>query len=91
MNYQLYPSNLADEQSNLINQYIPKPKKVERLPTTDMRTICDAIYYHLKTGCQWHYLPHHFPPHQTVYYYRRWQFLNKLLREQCRQKLGTEK
>ena len=76
----------------------PSQKKVGRPRTTNMRSICDAIYYHLKTGCQWHYLPHDFPPYQTVYYYYRrwqrkgiWQSLNQVLREKCRQKMGKAK
>ena len=98
MSYQPYPSNLADEEWNWINPYIPKQKKVGRPRTSNMRSICDAIYYHLKTGCQWHYFPHDFPPYQTVYYYYRrwqrkgiWQSLNQVLREKCRQKMGKAK
>jgi putative transposase len=35
--------------------------------------VCNAIYYQLKTGCQWNLLPHDFPPSSTVYfYYRKW-------------------
>ncbi|MCT9011891.1 IS5 family transposase, partial [Streptomyces rhizosphaerihabitans] len=48
-----------------------------------------------RTGCQWAYLPHDFPPHQSVYgYFARWQKdgvfaqLNGLLRELVRQQEG---
>lgn len=48
-----------------------------------------------RTGCQWAYLPHDFPPHQTVYgYFVRWQKegifaqLNGLLRELVRRQEG---
>lgn len=60
-----------------------------------MREICNAIYDHLKTGCQWNMLPCDFPPSSTVYnYYRKWQRLgvweklNHTLRGQVRSKLG---
>lgn len=63
--------------------------------TTDMRQICNAIYYHLKTGCQWNMLPGDFPLFSTVYnYYRKWQCkgvwekLNHTLRGKVRLKLG---
>ena len=35
-----------------------------------------AIFYVLRSGCQWRLLPKDFPPHQTVYdYFRSWRFL----------------
>ena len=34
----------------------------------------NAIFYLLRTGCQWRLLPREFPPWPTVYYYfRRWE------------------
>jgi transposase len=34
----------------------------------------NAIFYLLRTGCQWRVLPREFPPWPTVYYYfRRWE------------------
>jgi len=33
----------------------------------------DALFYLLKTGCQWRMLPNDFPPHKTVYYhFQKW-------------------
>ena len=38
-----------------------------------MRSMLNAIFYLLRTGCPWRYLPSNFPPWQTVYYhFRRW-------------------
>lgn len=31
------------------------------------RELANAVLYIVKTGCQWHQLPHDFPPYQTVY------------------------
>ncbi|MDQ0771572.1 transposase [Streptomyces aurantiacus] len=52
-----------------------------------------AILYIDRTGWQWAYLPHDFPPHQSVYgYFARWQSdgifaqLNGLLGELVRQR-----
>jgi transposase len=56
-----------------------------------LREILDAIFYRLRTGCQWRNLPHDLPPWSTVhYYYRRWRRsgllarLHASLREQVR-------
>jgi putative transposase len=60
-----------------------------------MREGCKAIYYHLKTGCQWQWLPRDFPPASTVYsYYRKWQGrgiweqIDRTLQDQVRQQVG---
>ncbi|MDR1091601.1 MAG: transposase [Prevotella sp.] len=35
----------------------------------------NSILYLVKTGCQWHMLPHDFPKWQTVYYYlSKWTY-----------------
>jgi len=56
-----------------------------------MREVCNAIFYVLKTGCQWGNLPTDFPPYSTVFdYYNQWrkekvwQRLNDTLRQQVR-------
>jgi putative transposase len=39
-----------------------------------LRQVLNAIFYVLKTGCQWRQLPREFPPWTAVYYYyRRWR------------------
>jgi putative transposase len=39
-----------------------------------MRDILDAIFYILRTGCQWRYLPGDFPPKSTVWrYFDQWR------------------
>jgi transposase len=38
-----------------------------------LRDLFDAMRYVVKTGCQWRYLPHDFPPWEAVYQQaRRW-------------------
>ena len=45
-----------------------RPRSIE------VRAVMNAIFYLLRTGCQWHRLPREFPPWPTVYYYfRRWE------------------
>ncbi len=36
-----------------------------------LRRVFDAIFYLLRTGCPWRFLPADFPPWQAVYYYFR--------------------
>jgi transposase len=38
-------------------------------PRHDLREIVNAILYVNRTGVQWAYLPHDFPPGNTVYWY----------------------
>jgi putative transposase len=56
-----------------------------------VRTVVNAIFYLLRTGCQWRLLPHQFPPWGTVYYYFRswensgiWVQLHRAIYEQVR-------
>ena len=68
-----YPSDLTDEQWALVEPLIPvypggRPRK------TAMRDVLDAIFYVLRTGCQWRYLPKDFPPKSTVWgYFDQWR------------------
>jgi transposase len=68
-----YPSDVTDAQWALIEPHIPvypggRPRK------TDMRDVVDAIFYVLRTGCQWRYLPKDFPPKSTVWrYFDEWR------------------
>jgi putative transposase len=41
---------------------------------TSIRDVLDAIFYVLRTGCQWRYLPKDFPPKSTVWgYFDEWR------------------
>lgn len=90
-----YSSDLSDDEWAILAPLIPPAKPGGHPRTTDMRAVCNAIYYHLKSGCQWEMLPKDFPPSSTVYaYYRKWQRrgvweqLNHKLRDQVRTQLG---
>lgn len=63
-----------------------------------MRDILNAIFYHLKTGGAWNYIPKDFPPKGTVYwYFQKYQRdgtienLHKILRDKVRKDLGRNK
>jgi len=64
-----YPSNLTDNQYDTILGIICDNRKRSH----SLKEIFDAVFYVLKSGCQWRMLPHDFPAWQTVYYYfRKW-------------------
>jgi putative transposase len=66
-----YPSNLSDTEWEYLQQHLPSLSKRGRPPTHSLRSIFDAIFYVLRTGCPWRYLPSNFPPWQTVFYHFR--------------------
>jgi len=92
-----YTSDLTDEEWAIIERLIPAAKPGGRPRTTNMRDVVDAIFYVLKTGCQWANLPGDFPPYSTVFdYYTQWrrnkvwQSMNDTLREEVRQAEGRQ-
>ncbi len=60
-----YASDLSDEEFALIEPVLPAPKPRGRKPT-DARTILNALFYMIRCGCPWRYLPKDFPPFTTV-------------------------
>lgn len=69
-----YPSDLTDKQWLLIKPLLSPEKKRGKPRTVDFREVINAIFYLLHIGYQWDYLPHDFPPHDTVYgYFQQWQ------------------
>jgi putative transposase len=69
-----YPSDLSDEQWELVEVLIPKVKPGGRPRGVEMREIVNAMLYINRTGCQWDMLPHDLPPKSTVYeYFSAWR------------------
>jgi putative transposase len=92
-----YPSDLTDAEWDLLEPLLPAPKKRGRPRLRGPRDILDAVFYVLKSGCQWRMLPRDFPPWKTVsHYFRRWRLdgtserMNRALRRRLREKLGRE-
>ena len=90
-----YDSDLQDDEWALIAPYIPGPKPGGRPRDVDIRAVVDAIFYLLKTGCQWRALPHDYPPWGTVNWYWNqwrdsglWRELNDVLRRDLRSAAG---
>jgi transposase len=69
-----YPSDVTDDQWSLIEPLFPAARPGGRPRTTDLRDVVDAIFYILRTGCQWRYLPGDLPPKSTVWrYFDQWR------------------
>ena len=69
-----YPSDLTEKQWDQLKQYVPKAKPGGRPREVEMREILNAIFYVVKSGCPWRWLPKDFPPWETVYtYFRNWR------------------
>ena len=69
-----YPSDLTDARWALIEPHLPAEPGGGRPRETDMRDVVDAIFYLVRTGCQWRYLPGDFPPKSTTWrYFDAWR------------------
>lgn len=68
-----YPSDVTDVEWEFLLPYLTLMR--EDAPQRDylLRDLFDALRYVVKTGCQWRFLPHDFPPWTAVYQQaRRW-------------------
>jgi putative transposase len=89
-----YPTDLSDDEWKYIEPHMPVPKGHGRPRIHTLREILDAIFYVLRSGCQWRMLPHDFPRWPTVYHYFRkwridgtWERINRAIRERLRVRL----
>jgi putative transposase len=86
-----YPSDVTDEQWELIEIVIPAARPGGRPREVVMREVINAMLYITRSGCQWDMLPHDFPAKSTVYEYfaawrddGTWQRILDVLRESYR-------
>ena len=74
MSYELYPSDLTDRAWDLIKDQLPKAKPGGRDRQVDMRLVVNGIFYLVRTGIPWRYLPREYGPWSSVHhYYRLWR------------------
>jgi|SRR5215203_2114771 len=93
-----YPTDLSDAEWMILEPWLDPPRSRQGRPrSVARREILDAIFYQLRTGCQWRYLPPEFPNWQTVYWYfarwrddGTWERINDALRRRLRVRLGRE-
>jgi putative transposase len=93
----LYASDLTDAEWTLLEPLLPPESPIGRPRLHSLRTILNAIFYQLRTGGAWRFLPQEWPPWKTIYhYFRRWRLdgtwerLHTALRERLRVRLGRD-
>ena len=70
----LYATDLTDAEWALLQPMLPPEASTGRPRVHARRTVLNAIFYVLRTGCAWRFLPQEWPAWQTVYgYFRRWR------------------
>jgi len=71
-----YPTDLTDEERELLAPMLPPPKSGNGnpgRPAADLRTVINGMLYVNKGGCQWRMMPKNFGSWSTVYgYFNRW-------------------
>ena len=92
-----YPSDLTDEEWQLIKPLIPPAKRGGRRREVNVREVMNGVMYVLSTGCQWRAIPKDLPPRSTVFaYLDLWSYdgtLDRILHAlyvRCREQEGRE-
>jgi putative transposase len=92
-----YQTDLSDAEWSYVEPHLPAPKAPGRPRLHPLREILDAVFYVLKSGCQWRLLPHDFPPWKTVHHYLRtwrkdgtWERIHAALRQRLRVRLKRD-
>ena len=90
-----YATDLTNSAWELIAPLLPGAQPGGRRRTTDIRAVLNAIFYLLRTGCQWRLLPREFPVWGTAYHYFRtwknagvWTWLQKAIYDLVRTQAG---
>ena len=91
-----YPSDLNDQQWEIIKDHF-NMGNYGKGRKHSQRLLVDAVFYVIKTGCQWRFLPKEYPSWKTVYsFYKRakdkglWEKIMKDLVEKSRLKMGLK-
>ena len=92
-----YASDQTDREWSMIAPFMPSQPSRGRRRRTSLRSVINAIFYLLQSGCQWALLPHDFPPKSTVHHYFKrfcrdgtWRRIHDALYCRTRQLEGRE-
>ena len=93
-----YTHDLTDAEWPFIDSCFPKPCKPGRPREYPYRELLNAMFYVVRTACQWRSLPTDFAPWGTVYHYYRlwkgnqlWEQIHTHLQEHVRQREGRQR
>src|SRR5260221_6744967 len=93
----IYPSDLSNREWALLEPLLPGAEPGGRPRSVNLRVILNGVFYLLRTGCAWRYVPREYGPWSTVYHYfyswRRtgaWESIHHVLRERVRRAAGRE-
>ncbi|MBX9624457.1 MAG: IS5 family transposase [Gemmataceae bacterium] len=68
-----YPSDVSDDEWAFAAPYLTLLREDAHQRRHDLRAVFDALRWVVKTGAEWRFLPHDFPPWEAVYQQaRRW-------------------
>src|SRR5436309_6746303 len=68
-----YPSDVSDAEWEFLLPYLTLMRADAPQREYALRDVFNAVRYVVRTGCQWDFLPHDFPPWSAVYQQaRRW-------------------
>src|SRR5215211_6410745 len=92
-----YASDLNDQEFALLGPHVAQKEGSGKKRMVDIREVLNAIFYRIRTGCQWRMLPSDFPAWYHIWYYYRtwrddgtWEHINTLLRRDVRSKAGRD-
>ena len=92
-----YASDLDDQEFETIAPHVAQKRGSGKKRTVNIREVLNAIFYRVKTGCQWRMLPKEFPDWNHVWYYYRkwrndgtWERINALIRRDVRAQAGRD-
>ena len=92
-----YPTDLKDQEWDTIKPFLEYNNGYGNRRKYPIREIINAIFYVVKTGCQWRFLPSDFPKWHTVYTYfnrlnktGKWEQILANINERKRTKYGKE-
>ena len=92
-----YPTDTTDAEWAVIAPFLLQGDGPGAPREVETRAVVDALFYKLRTSCQWRMLPADFPKWPTVYYYFRkwgddgtWERINTALRQELRVAEGRD-
>jgi hypothetical protein len=62
-----YASDLSDQEFALLAPHVAQKDGSDKKRTVDIREVLNAIFYRVRTGCQWRMLPSDFPAWNHVW------------------------